>query len=97
MSGPLSLGIYAVAATLIGVALDWAVFERFKVIAGAFGDDNEVRYSQLPYWRLALVALASSVVGVSLASQPLPAFPFWIGIGILVFSNIYGAAAALRR
>lgn len=97
MSGPLSLAVYAIAAVFVGIALDWAIFERFKVIVGAFGDDSEVRYRELPYWRLALVVLASATVGVSLASQTLLAFPFWAGTVLFFISNVFGDAAALRR
>ena len=43
--------IYVVAAVAIGIALDWSLFERFKVILGVFGDRDEVRYRDLPSWR----------------------------------------------
>lgn len=97
MPGPLSIASYAVEAVIVGVVLDWAIFERFETIVGALGDDNEVRYCQLPYWRSAIVVLVSATVGVSLASQTLLAVPFWAGTVPFALSNIYGDAAALRR
>ena len=42
---------YVVAAVTAGIALDWSLFQRFKVILGVFGDQDEVRYRDLPLWR----------------------------------------------
>jgi hypothetical protein len=92
-----SLAIHIVTAVAVGVALDWAIFERFKMIVGAFGDSGEVRYRELPSWRVVVVILASAIVGISLAAQVLLAFPFWIGTALFVMSNIYANAVALRR
>jgi len=97
MSGPLSIAIYVIAAVVVGVALDWAIFERFKILVGALGDDKEVKYRELPYWRLVPIVLASATMGVSLASPTLLTVPFWAGTVLFAIVNIYGNAAALRR
>ena len=86
------------AATICGgVFLDWALFDRWKMIFGAFGDRNEVRYRDLPYWRLTLVIIASAMIGIGRAPQDLLILPFWAGVVLFVAANIYGASLALRR
>lgn len=80
-----------------GVALDWALFGRLKMILGAFGDRDEVRYRDLPCWRLFLIIIASAAVGFSAAPRDLLLTPFCAGVALFVVANIYGVSLAVRR
>ena len=87
-----------VAATICGgVVLDWALFGRLKVTLGAFGDRDEVRYRDLPYWRLLLTIIGSAMVGISRAPVDLLIWPFWLGVALFIAANIYGVSLALRQ
>ncbi|AHE52879.1 hypothetical protein NX02_05715 [Sphingomonas sanxanigenens DSM 19645 = NX02] len=87
-----------VAATICGgVFLDWALFGQLKMTLGAFGDRDEVRYRDLPYWRLSLIIIASATVGISRAPRDLLILPFWVGVVLFIAANIYGVSLALRR
>lgn len=87
-----------VAATICGgVILDWALFGRLKMTLGGFWDRDEVRYRDLPYWRLVLIIAGSALVGISRAPEDLLILPLWLGIALFVAGNIYGVLLALRR
>ena len=88
---------FVVATICGGVILDWALFGRLKMTLGAFGDRDEVRYRDLPRWRLFLIIIASAAVGVSRVPRDLLLLPFWAGAVLFVFANIYGVSLALRR
>jgi hypothetical protein len=94
-----SLHFTALVAAIIcgGVVLDWALYERLKLIVGTSGDHNEVKYRDLPYWRLALIITASAMIGIGRALQELLILPFWMGVMLFVAANIYGVSLALRR
>ena len=97
MSENVSLAGFVAAVICGGVVLDWALFGRLKMTLGAFGDRDEVRYRDLPYWRLFLIIIASAAVGISRAPRELLLFPFWTGVALFVVANIYGVSLALRR
>ncbi|MDE0880685.1 MAG: hypothetical protein OSB00_18810 [Sphingomonas bacterium] len=71
-----SFAAYVIGAVAVGVAMDWAIFERFKITIGPYVNSDEVRYRELPFWRTGLVAVGAATVGVSLSSHPPPGFPF---------------------
>ena len=93
----MSLAAFVAAVICGGVILDWALFGRLKMTLGAFGDRDEVRYRDLPHWRLFLIVIASAAIGISRASGDFLLWPFWAGVVLFVFANIYGVSLALRR
>ena len=93
----MSLAGFMAAIICGGVALDWALFSQLKVALGAFGYRYEIRYRELPHWRLFLIVIASAVVGISRAPRDLLLLPFLTGVALFVFANIYGVWLALRR
>jgi len=89
--------VHIVVGVLAGVALDWALFGRWKMLLGAFGDEWEIRYRDLPSVRLVLIIIASAAIGFSAASGgPMP-FPFWTGLAVFLLSNFYALSIVLRR
>lgn len=96
MPGAHSLILYIGGAILVGVALDWAIFERVKIIVGPYGDSDEVRYRDLPPWRTLMVCFASSIVGASLAAPVLPVAPFWAGALMLAALNGYADRIGIK-
>jgi hypothetical protein len=87
-----------VAATIcVGIVLHWALFVRLKMIFGAFGDRDEVRYRDLPNWHLLLTIVGSAMIGVSRASTDLLIIPFWLGVALFAAANVAGISSALRR
>lgn len=97
MSDDVHLVAFVAATICGGVVLDWALFERLKMTLGAFGDSDEVRYRDLPYWRLLLTIVGSAMVGISRVTVDLLILPFWLGVALFVAGNIYGVSLALRR
>lgn len=84
--------VYIIFTVIAGLALDWGLIERLKVIVGAFGDNDEIRYRDLPRWRLFLIVVASFVVGWSVGyDEP---FPLWAG-GLFVLANVCGVCTAI--
>lgn len=77
--------------------MDWAIVERLKLIVGAFGDINEVRYRDLPPWRLIIVALGAAIVGAEMTTSQPVGLLFWVGLTIFAGANFYGDTIALRR
>ena len=90
MSENVSLAGFLAAVICGGVILDWALFERFKITLGVFGDRDEVRYRALPFRRFFLVVTASTAVGFSMVPKDLLLFPFCAGVVLFVETNIYG-------
>ena len=97
MSTNVAFAGFVSAAICFGLIIDWALFSRLKMDLGAFGDQDEVGYRDLPRWRLVLIVIASAAVGISRVPRDLLVLPFWVGVALFVFANIYGVSLALRR
>ncbi|RMB54722.1 hypothetical protein C8J44_2348 [Sphingomonas sp. PP-CE-3A-406] len=81
----------------IGLGVDWAVFERLKMLLWPLGFRSEVRYRDLPPARLFVVIVASGAVGFSLTpTGPLP-LSFWAGIAMFLLATCYAVFFAFRR
>tara|TARA_B100000678_G_scaffold31876_1_gene23534 strand:- start:897 stop:1406 length:510 start_codon:yes stop_codon:yes gene_type:complete len=89
------LAVYLIVTIIAGLTMDWALIERFKMNFRAFGDSDEIRYADLPRWRLMAIVIASTAVGWSLSiHEPLL---FWAGVALFGAAVAHGVYTALRR
>ena len=90
------LGHIAFGAIFL-IALDWAGFERFEMIVGAFGDEHEIHYRELPVIRFVAIVVSAGIIGLGVAVQSQSVVPFWAGTTVFVCAHIYGDILALKR
>ena len=81
----------------VGLGVDWALFERLKMLLWPLGFRTEVRYRDLPPARLFMMIVGSGAVGFSLTPTGPQPLPFWAGIAMILIAICYAVFFAFRR
>lgn len=86
---------YVAAAIVIGLALDWALFDRFVAILRQSTDRSDPTYRDLMFPRLGATALGAALVGIASFHQPPNLALLLGGCALFVAANLYAVAVAL--
>jgi hypothetical protein len=89
--------VYVSLAIVLGLAIDWAVFERLTMILGAVGAPKEDHaYRDLLFPRVIITVISSVAIAIGILSEPERAMLTIAGTAIFAAANLCAVFKFLR-